>query len=321
MEATWMARRSVGHRATGLVISGWVCLTLIFTSAGTKAGDKVVPIESNQRVALLMEAHRYADAIELATQTLEQFAAAVGERHEGTAMCLRNLAQCYTRIGEFAKAEPLYLRAIAIRQQVYSPKDVHTVETMGELADNYERDQEYGKAEELLQKMLEIQKPWGETHVGKARTFERLGIVFTGLGKYQEADELLQRAREMFEKAYGPNYFRNAKCIGEQAELYQKMGESKKAEAFYLRALTMVERARGAQHPDAAAFLNNLGTLYFEMHDYARAKPLYERATALLETAFGPDDPDARLCARNLAILEAATGSGTSPGSRKPSLI
>lgn len=153
--------------------------------------------------------------------------------------------------------------------------------------------------------------------------FERLGVVYTGMGRYPEAEALLQRALDTFEKAYGTSFFTNARCIEEQAELYQKMGNLAKAQALYLRALKMVEKARGPKHPDLAPIANNLGTHYFEMHNYGEAEALYQRAIGVLDKAFGPDDPDALICRKNLEILHSAVSQDPKAKGRvqKPFMI
>lgn len=310
-------RRSAAKSAFKIVIL-FVVAAPKFASFGIEAA---VSLEADPtwRVPQLVELHRYAEAVDLAKQTLAYAEQTYGERHEGTATCLANLALCYTWLREFPKAEPLYLRAVSIREQIYGQRNPHTLETMGELAESYEMAKDYEKAEAILIKAMERQKDWGPTHVGRARTFERLGVVNTGLGKYAEAETFLQQALEIFEKANGPKYFRNAHCLGEMADLYQKKGDFIKAEPLYIRAVEMLEKARGPSHPETAPYLNNFGTLYVAMGDYAKAKPLFKRALAILEKAFGPEDRDALICARNLYESEQKEKVGTAP--RKPTMI
>lgn len=113
-------------------------LAIAIHALAARGIDRAVPLEPdlNGRVLQLLDLHRYGEALQVALKTVEEYETTFGVRHGGTATSLRNLAVCYSRLREYSKAEPYYLRAVEIREQIYGPKDVHTVDTLGELADN-----------------------------------------------------------------------------------------------------------------------------------------------------------------------------------------
>jgi tetratricopeptide (TPR) repeat protein len=61
------------------------------------------------------------------------------------AVSLTNLASTYAVMGEFQRAEPLFLRALRIRQTTLRPNDPSVVQALENLADLYTR---MGKADE-----------------------------------------------------------------------------------------------------------------------------------------------------------------------------
>jgi tetratricopeptide (TPR) repeat protein len=304
-------RRTPGLRRASLAL---VAVTTI-VPISTQALEQEVKLEPqlNQRVDQLLHLHRYAEAMETAKIALERFSAAFGMRHAETATCLRNLAVCHTRLRKFPEAEPLYLQAVSIQEQIYGPKDPHTLETMGELAEHYERAGEFRKAEELLKRVLAVQDRWGTGHVARLRSLERLGVVYTDMERFEEAEALLKTALDLLEKSNGEKFVRNAKCIEELARVKQGMGNFSEAETFYLRALAMVEKGFGPKKVETAAFVNNLGTLYSAMGQYEKAQAHFRRALEVLRKAYGPEDPDAKICLHNLANAEAAAAQQPRP--------
>jgi tetratricopeptide (TPR) repeat protein len=280
--------------------------------------EEAVPLEKalNERVLQLLKLHRFEEAKETARTAVEKFSSTFGRRYAATATSLRNLALCHSFLREYAEAEPLFLEAVEIREQLYGPKDIHTLETLGELADLYERAGAYPKAELVLKRVLAVQEPWGQKNVMRARTLQRLGVVYTGLGRFEEAEALLTQVREINESAFGEKFLGNARCIHDQARLKQAMEKYVEAELLYRKALAMIEKARGPTHPDTAIFLNNLGTLYSAMGDYEKAEPLYQRALANLTKAYGPKDPDAQICLHNLAMAQEAARKSPRPKSQ-----
>lgn len=303
-----MNRATGIHRLSWRVVRVCVVLAACLQTLSAPALEQAVPVEKalNERVIQLLRLHHFEEAKETAQKAVETFTATFGRRYAGTATSLLNLGICHSLLREFAEAEPRMLEAVEIREQLYGPKDIHTLEALSELADLYERGGSYAKAELVLKRVLAVQDLWGPKNVMRARTLQRLGVVYTGLGRYEEAETLLKQVRETNEAAFGEKFIGNARCIQDQARLKQAMEKYVEAEVLYRRALGMIEKARGPTHPDTGFYLNNLGTLFSAMGDYEKAQPLYQRAIDNLTKAYGPKDPDVQICLRNLAAAQAA---------------
>ena len=61
-------------------------------------------------------------------------------------------------MGEYRKAEPLYLRALAIRQKVLGPESLDTAVSLNDLGVLYTKMGRYSEAEPLDQQALQIRK-------------------------------------------------------------------------------------------------------------------------------------------------------------------
>jgi tetratricopeptide (TPR) repeat protein len=93
--------RAAGHRARGGAGIEWQIL--------------------NQEVMALERAGQYDRAVGVAQKALQVAEQNVGPSHPDVAMSLNNLAALYRTQGAYAKAEPLYKRALAIREQAFGP--------------------------------------------------------------------------------------------------------------------------------------------------------------------------------------------------------
>ena len=220
---------------------------------------------------------------------------------------LNNLAMLYDSLGDYAKAEPLYKRALAIREKALGPEHPDVATSLNNLATLYDTLGDYAKAEPLYKRALAIrEKALGPEHPDVATSLNNLATLYETLGDYAKAEPLYKRALAIWEKALGPEHPDVAISLNNLALLYKTLGDYAKAEPLYKRALAIREKALGPEHPDVANSLNNLAFLYKTLGDYAKAEPLYRRALVIREKALGPEHPDVANSLNNLALLYAA---------------
>jgi CHAT domain-containing protein/Tfp pilus assembly protein PilF len=128
------------------------------------------------------------------------------------------------------------------------------------------------------------------------------------MGKYGEAQPLVERALEIREKILGSDHRDVVATVGDLGSNYYFKGDYAKAETLYQRALTLWEKTVGPEHPDLAISLNNLAALYVDMGAYTKAELLHHRALTIKEKAFGPEHPNITGSIHNLAILHHERG-------------
>jgi len=71
---------------------------------------------------------------------------------------LNNLAQLYGKQGRYAEAEPIYQRALAIREKALGREHPDVAHSLNRLAKLYQAQGEYAKAEPLYQRALAIRE-------------------------------------------------------------------------------------------------------------------------------------------------------------------
>ena len=206
---------------------------------------------------------------------------------------LLNLAGYYLKArARYAEAEPLYRRALAIREQALGPDHPHTANCLNNLALLYSGQGQYAAAEPLYRRALAIaEQALGSDHPDTATCLNNLALLYDAQGQYAAAEPLYRRALAIREQALGPDHPHTANSLTSLAGLYSGQGQYAAAEPLYRRALAIAEQALGSDHPHTATCLNNLAGLYSGQGQYAAAEPLYRRALAIYEQALGPDHP------------------------------
>ena len=124
-----------------------------------------------------------------------------------TAQSLNNLAGLYAEQGQYEQAEPLYQRALAIREQQLGPLHPHTATSLNNLAGLYKAQGQYEQAEPLYQRALAIrEQQLGPLHPHTAASLNNLALLYKVQGKYEQAEPLYQRALAICEQQLGPSH-------------------------------------------------------------------------------------------------------------------
>jgi tetratricopeptide (TPR) repeat protein len=210
---------------------------------------------------------------------------------------------------DYAQAELLFQRALAIREKALGPEHLATATSLNNLAELYRDQWRNEEAEPLYRQALEIvQKELGPEHPDTATSLNNLALLLSAQRKHEDAEPLLRRALAIREKAMGPTHPSTAASLNNLAELYRTQSQYNEAEPLYRQALQIVEKELGPDHPDNAVNLNNLALLLQAQGKYAEAEPLFRRALAIDEKALGVDHPDTATDLNNLALLLKAEG-------------
>ncbi|HEY1351080.1 MAG TPA: FxSxx-COOH system tetratricopeptide repeat protein [Ktedonobacteraceae bacterium] len=199
-------------------------------------------------------------------------------------------------------AEPLFQRALQIRERraEVSPLDLAT--SLNGLANFYCEQGKYALAQSFSLRALRLRKrSLGPEHVDVAVSLHELANLQRLLGRYVRAEVLFERALRIREQHLGADHPLVAFSLAGLATLYWDTGRYPQAERLFLQALERRERQVGAQHPDVAYALNNLAGVYVEQGRYSQAAHLYQRVLRIREEHLGPEHPDVAHPLNNLA--------------------
>jgi tetratricopeptide (TPR) repeat protein len=222
--------------------------------------------------------------------------------------CLLHETATYLRDrARYPEAEPLFQRALRIREQHLGPEHPDVATTLTGLANLYRMQGKYVEAEPLFQQAIGIneQQPWPK-HSEVAYPLNSLAILYQEQGKYAEAEPLYLRALAIWEQQLGLDHPLVAHPLNGLAELYFEQEKYAEAEPLYLRALRIREQSLGFQHPDTAETMHDLARLQDTQGNSEEARDWYVRALAVREQALGGHHPKTTETRMHLTALRHA---------------
>jgi CHAT domain-containing protein len=210
--------------------------------------------------------------------------AALGGNHPDVAASLHHLASLYYFQGAYARAEPLYTRALAIEEVALGENHPRVAASLDALALLYKNQGLHARAESLYVRALAIrQAALGQNHPDIVASLRRLAHLYKEQGAYARAWPLYERALALEQGVAGETPFDFAAALHHLANLYSSQGLYARAEPLYARALPLEEAARGTDSPEFATLLNDFALLQVARHHLTEALSLFTRALELSE--------------------------------------
>ena len=211
--------------------------------------------------------------------------------------------------GRYEAAEPLYRRALDVRERKLGPEHPNTLGTMGNLAMLLCAKGDYRAAEPLYQRALDaLERVLGPEHPVTLTSVNSLAALLVQKGDYGTAEPLLRQALTAQERVLGREHPDTLGRLSNLAALLHAKRDYGAAEPLYRRALDASERVLGREHPDTLTSVSRLAVLLHAKGDYVAAEPLCRRVLAAQERVLGPDHPDTLTSVNDLAALLYAKG-------------
>jgi tetratricopeptide (TPR) repeat protein len=130
---------------------------------------------------------------------------AFGPDHPQVASSLGNLAGVLTELGQYAQAQALHERALAIKQNALGPEHPSLAPTLSSLADVHFRSGAHEEARSLGERALTLwEQAHGRDHVDLTNPLIVLAGVALAQGRAADALALAQRAVDLTEAADAP---------------------------------------------------------------------------------------------------------------------
>ncbi|HLL82423.1 MAG TPA: tetratricopeptide repeat protein, partial [Longimicrobium sp.] len=146
-----------------------------------------------------------------------------------------------------------------------------------------------------FKEMLELRPYWEtivERHGGDREQVEMLSILGSILDdaeQYDEALRVLERARTLADKTFGPDSLLLTGVLNSLGVLYGNMGRFEEARATHQRVLAIRNKMLGAEHPFVGTTLNNIGLVFYDEGRHTESFDYLERAIAVRRKALGKE--------------------------------
>ncbi|MBA2685247.1 MAG: tetratricopeptide repeat protein [Gemmatimonadaceae bacterium] len=208
------------------------------------------------------------------------------------ASSLSNLGQLKYKQKDFAQAEALFHRALAIRERVLGPEHFGLVQNINNLAALHYARGELNQAEPLFQRALGIsEQHLGESHPDVAVTLNNLARLYFRQNEYASAGPLLARLLSIKEQALGASHPEIAAILTSLAKVRLHEQDFDGGEAFARRALEIREKLQLPNDLAVATALETLAEINGARGRIDLEIANRERALQVREGAMGADHP------------------------------
>jgi len=210
-------------------------------------------------------------------------------------------------IGEKSYGEALApaKRALEIRERLLPRNDPRIGNSLIYLIDIYTAKRDFGKAKELLIRLLQHQtERFGGEHVKLAPTLERLGVLHYRDGDNSKAEDAYKQALALKEKEFGTDHVEVAHTLFGLAELYRALRDFDRAAPVYRRTLRLYAKHSGVLSADFDRAITAYGCFGYEINKeelYTELQQIWYRSDTQIGTVLNgkalslpkPDYPEA----------------------------
>ncbi len=212
-----------------------------------------------------------------------------------------SMANCYRVQSNFAGAEQLLKKDLAIREKDLASDQEGLVSALMLLGEFYVAQNKYAAAEQVYNRVLTIRKRQSNS-LKIVAVLPYIGDMKQHMHQYSEATSVFRQMLELQEKLLGADHPDVAATIWRLVELNRLQGT--KVEWLEQKESTIRAKLLSEDHPDASA-LARLADICMTQQRYADAEPLYERLAVIKARS---DDDDLPKVLSTLAIIYQTNG-------------
>jgi tetratricopeptide (TPR) repeat protein len=219
------------------------------------------------------------------------------------------LADVYGKQQKYSKREWALTRMIKTTRRSYGLNDIRVASGVKVLADSYLQVEDFAKAEAGYKEGLaELAQVTGDTRGLRFQLSNGLQIVYQRMGRYAEAEPLVEQCLKIVEDVLGTKDLFYATYLTTQGLLLLNRKRYADAELKFKQALTLQEGKLKEDDPDLNDGPNNLAKAYYYQGKYDQAEPLYLRVIAATQKLQNPSAVTLARYQKNYALLLYALG-------------
>lgn len=307
----YRARRFLRRNAAPVTAVAAVLLALVATTAVTLIQSRRVAAESARVTA------ERDKALEVRGFLMEMFGATGAGRSVGDTVTVRRLldlqvarldteswspelraemlavlADGYDRLGLWEEAEPLAVRSLDLRRDLFPsdhPDVAASLNLAGWIAHERGRSRE---AVPLLHEAIGIRRAVGRAGEGDlSRSLNDLGVIWNALGHYDSAQMVLEESLALRDRLFGPGHRTVGITANNLAAAHWFQSNVAEAARVQQRAVAALQQSVGPDHQRTIIALSNLATFRVTAGDLEGAERDYRDLLARQERLQGPDHP------------------------------
>ena len=142
-----------------------------------------------------------------------------------------------------------------------------------------------------------------------ATILNTIGITYLGLGRYDEAEELLSASLRIRRELFGDEHIDVAETLSNLGSLKIRTSENTAAETLLREAVTIKRKLLSDDDPGIAITLNNLANCLDNLGKWDEAENIHRQVLAHRQKTLGHKHPDVAITMNNLAYQLMNRGS------------
>jgi tetratricopeptide (TPR) repeat protein len=211
-------------------------------------------------------------------------------------------ADILNALGQYAKAQPLYEKALEIRRRLLNDDYPETATSYNDAAYNLSALGKHSQAQALYEKALEIKRRLlTDEHPDTATAYNNVAVCLNAQGKYVAAQPFYEKALEIHRRILTDDHHDTATNYNNVAYNLEAQGKYAAAQPLYEKALEINRRILTENHPDTSTSYGNLANNMNYQGNFAQAQPLFEKALEISRRALTDGHPATARCYNNLA--------------------
>jgi tetratricopeptide (TPR) repeat protein len=231
-------------------------------------------------------------AREILDRASQRIGAGLNRDPEVQAQLMGTMAQTYTGLGLYGRAQELTERTLAIQRSLYGERDRATLATESDLAQLMRSQGHNAEAEKLLLATLAAQRmALGPNDPDTLTSMDRLGYVYSNEARHAEAEGLFRQALEAERRVLGPKHPQTLSTLNELAETLTPQGRYGDADKIYRELIAAQRLSLGSDHPATLLSMSHAAENLAEVGRYTEAEKLYAEVIAGQRRVLGPEHP------------------------------
>ncbi len=211
-----------------------------------------------------------------------------GPEDSFVARFLNNLAMLYCYQHRYEEAEAAAAHALSIYEQHFASDYLDIADPLQSLALLAYRQGRYEEADAFSSRAFAIRERALPDHPKLGSTLHLRANLCRSLGKYEEAEDLYQRALHLYRQRLEPEHLTVVPLLDDFALLLQEQERWEEVEQYYREALRIWERYQGLDHPAHADCLEHYATLLDQQQRGQEGAVYRQRAEEMRARRYAP---------------------------------
>ena len=280
---------------------------LVIQRSNLATNDVVLLQTMNVIAYAYLRQDRFQEAEELQAEIVEQRIEEVGETDEHTLTAMNDLAQIYTFLHKYERAEEMLLR---IRSLQATPLDNDNPMTELNMADLKNKQGDFQMAETLSLSILERATTWvGSEHLVTICARGILIAAYEGQHNYAEAEKLALENLSTSRRVFGETHRETLVMAHNLASCYLRVGKLVEAERQCRECLRFRREIFGPQDPATLRTEALLGAILMEQDNFLAASELFANVVNVSREAHGAEQEVTMAALQNHALCVERLGN------------